>query len=225
MFLETLAQIDEDIFLAMHHFVRGDFMDNLMWLFSGRFIWIPMYIAIAWWITVKYGWRRAVTVAITLALAVYLADTVCAKVIRPMVERMRPANMDNPLSQYVSVVRDYRGGRFGFPSCHAANTFVLATFVAMMCRNVPTIVWMYVWALLNCFSRIYLGVHYVGDLLTGAVIGVMMGWLGWQAAMDVWPRLGAGHVQPERSRWDNPVNITGWGITAIIIFVSFFQSI
>lgn len=94
-----------------------------------------------------------------------------ASLIRPEVARLRPSNLENPLSEMVHIVNGYRGGSYGFPSCHAANTFGLAFFVVYLFRSRLLSTFILVWALVTCYSRAYLGVHYPGDLLAGAVLG------------------------------------------------------
>lgn len=174
---DFLGEIDEALFLFFHFLFRGPIADTVMWWISNRWIWIPMYVALLIWLIRRLGWKRAAIAVGCIALALTCADQVCANVIRPLVERMRPTHPDNPLSQLVVTVNDYRGGGYGFPSCHAANTFMLATFVLSVTRRRMIVIWMFVWALLNCLSRIYLGVHYPGDLLLGAVVGAFFGWI------------------------------------------------
>ena len=169
--LSMLDEADEAVFLALHHLVRSEAMDSFMWLMSDKLIWVPMYIALSWWIIVRFGWKRGGAVILAISLAALCADQTCSRLLRPLVERLRPANPDNPLSGFVYIVNEYRGGAYGFPSCHAANTFMLATFISLLARNRFLIGWMFVWAVLNCLSRIYLGVHYPGDILYGAIIG------------------------------------------------------
>lgn len=180
--LEMLNQIDEFLFLAMHNLMRGPVASEIWWMVSSRLVWVPMYMALAWWLCGTFGWRKAIVFAAAIGLGLLCADQVCASVIRPMVERLRPTHPDNPLSDFVVTVRGYRGSSFGFPSCHASNTMMLATFTAVCGRRFQRmIIWMFSWAVLNCLSRIYLGVHYPGDLLMGGFIGFIFG--------IVWARL------------------------------------
>ena len=88
-----------------------------------------------------------------------------------------PANPENPIVDLVHIVNGYRGGSYGFPSCHAANSFGLAMYVVFLFRKRWLSVFIITWAVLNCYTRIYLGVHYPGDLIVGGIIGGFGGWL------------------------------------------------
>ena len=168
--LEFLIDIDQSLMLALND-MHSAYMDGFMMLFSGRWVWVPMYAAIFVAVLWRYGWRRGLLLSLAVGLAVTIADQTCATLLRPLAERLRPANLDNPLSTMVHIVDGYRGGQYGFPSCHAANTFALAAAVAVLLRRRGVVAFLYAWALVTCYSRIYLGVHYPGDLLVGAIVG------------------------------------------------------
>ena len=146
-------------------------IDSFMMLFTGRFIWVPMYIAIVLMLLKTFGWKLTGVYVLALALAITLTDQTCATIIRPIVARLRPSNPENPLSELAILVDGYRGGRYGFPSCHSANSFALATFVSCLIRRPRMIAFIIGWAVLNSYTRLYLGVHYPGDLLVGAAMG------------------------------------------------------
>ena len=130
-----------------------------------------MYTALFYVIMRNFNWKVVLGCAVAITLTIVFADQVCATLIRPVVARLRPANLENPLSEYVQIVNGYRGGRYGFPSCHAANTFGLAFFIFYLFRQRALTWFIMGWAVLTCYSRSYLGVHYPGDLLTGAIVG------------------------------------------------------
>ena len=132
---------------------------------------VPLYAAILYVIVRNLHWKVAIGCAVAIALTITFADQMGATVIRPLVCRLRPANLENPVSEFVHIVNGYRGGRYGFPSCHAANTFGLAFFLFYLFRNRALNWFIMIWALLTCYSRSYLGVHYPGDLLAGALVG------------------------------------------------------
>lgn len=168
--IDFLINIDTDIFL----FLNGrhtPWLDNFMMAFTGRFLWTPLYLAMAILILKTFGHKLGWMYILALVCAIALTDQTCATFIRPAVERMRPSNPDNPLSAVVSVVDGYRGGAYGFPSCHAANSFALVTFIGLLLRRRRLSYFLIGWAVVNSYSRIYLGVHYPGDLLVGAAIG------------------------------------------------------
>ncbi len=219
---DIILQLDESIFLTLHHLHRSLFADDAMWLISSKWVWVPMYVALLYWISLNQGWKRAIVWTLAIVLAVAIADQVCASVIRPLVGRLRPTNLENPLSQLVLIVRDYRGGANGFPSCHAANTFALASVVALGFRNRYLTLWLLFWALINCLSRIYLGVHYPGDLLVGAVVGMLSGYLCVRLAGWVLSKWFPGNTRAGSVGFRNPVIIVGLITLAIILIVSLF---
>ncbi len=170
--LSGLVEMDADLLLAINGW-RAEWADFFMYAFSGRWIWVPMYAAIFYVIVRNFHWKVALGCVIAVALTITFADQVCATLIRPYIGRLRPANLENPLSEFVQIVNGYRGGRYGFPSCHAANTFGLAFFVFYLFRNQALTWFIMGWAVLTCYSRSYLGVHYPGDLLVGGIVGAV----------------------------------------------------
>ena len=179
--IEFLNNIDTSVFLAIngHH---SPFFDSFMMLFTGRFIWIPMYAMVLWIFFRGSNWKNALIYLGAIALTIALTDQTCASLIRPAVERLRPSNLANSLSELTYTVNEYRGGRYGFPSCHSANSFALATFMSLFVRKRGFTVFIFAWALLNSYSRLYLGVHYPGDLLVGGIIGSIFAMLCYTVA-------------------------------------------
>lgn len=169
-FILWLSDIDDRLLLIVNG-AHSPFFDAVMWCISGRWIWVPFYAVLAYLLFRRMSWKRASICLVTIGLIILAADQTCATLIRPEIGRLRPANLNNPLSSFVHVVNGYRGGRYGFPSCHAANTFALAVFMSLVIRHKWFTVMMFSLAFIVSYSRMYLGVHYFGDLFCGATIG------------------------------------------------------
>ena len=103
-----------------------------------------------------------------------LADQFASNLCKPYFMRFRPTH--DPMIMYmVDTVDNYRGGLYGFISSHAANTFAVAIYITMLFKDFRVSFSMFVWAMITSFSRIYLGVHYPGDVVCGALAGIIIG--------------------------------------------------
>ena len=168
--IDWLNAIDTDCFLWLNG-CHSVYFDHFMWLVSSRASWALLLLALLL-VLRQRGWRFALLVVACIALAVLLADQVSSGLIKHWVERPRPSH--NPdMEGLVHLVRDYRGGPFGFVSSHAANAFAVTVLLGRMLANRLLNVLLLLWAALQCYSRIYLGVHYPGDILGGMLVGLM----------------------------------------------------
>ena len=173
---DHLNDIDTDVLLAVNG-MHNAFQDALWWMVSAK--WSSLLIIITLiWVLLHQNRRHALLALAMLALALLVADQISSGLIKQLVERLRPTH-DPVLGDAVHIVNGYRGGLYGFVSSHAANSFAAATFIALLFRNRAVTIGMTVWALLQCYSRIYLGVHYPGDILGGLTVGLLSGWLVW----------------------------------------------
>jgi undecaprenyl-diphosphatase len=184
--LERLGTLDKNFFLWLNSF-HSPFFDKVMWFISGRVEWLPLYLILIGYIIYKYRWR-SIAIVIAIIIAVSLADQLAVKAFKEVFQRLRPTH--NPeIQNLVHIVKDYRGGMYGFVSNHAANTFALAVFLCLLFRNKYFIVSIVGWAIIVSYSRIYLGVHYPGDIIGGAFLGIFIGWLIYYLYLKVDTRL------------------------------------
>lgn len=174
--IEILTSLDNQILL----FFNGNhtpLLDEFMSLITGKWIWIPFYVFLLDLLFKKLGPKKAVYALLAVTLAIVMADQICASVIRPWAGRLRPCNPDNPIYGMITLVKDIHPGGYSWPSCHAANTFALATVLSLVLRTRKTAVFMFAWAIMVSISRLYLGVHYPTDILSGAAFGIAFGYL------------------------------------------------
>lgn len=174
--LDYLNDIDTEVLLAINGW-HSAFQDAFWWLISAKWASALLVLALAW-ILLHQNRRHAVLVLAMLVLTFVLADQLSSGLVKPLVERLRPT-WDHSLDNMVHTVNNYRGGMFGFASSHAANSFAASMLIALIMRHRLVTISMFTWALLQCYSRVYLGVHYPGDILGGIVIGTLVGWLTW----------------------------------------------
>lgn len=169
--LSMLKAADTMVFLTVnsHH---NAYFDSVMWLISGKLIWVPMYASLFFVLLKNYPYKVVFAILLAIGVVILFTDSFTAQVIRPWVCRLRPSNLDNPVSGMVHVVDGYRGGAYGFPSNHASNTWGLAFFITFLFRRYKLTFFFFLWALLVCYSRMYLGVHYFGDLLIGSLLAL-----------------------------------------------------
>ena len=207
--IEWLGGIDNDTFVWLNS-MRSDFADTFCLMFSGKFIWVPMYAAILYTFFRDFKWQQAVLFIIGVALTITLADQLGAHVLRPIFERPRPSNPASPVFWMVHLVDGHSaGGDFGFPSCHAANTFALATLVSFYLKRRATVIFLFIWAIITCYSRIYLAAHYPGDLLAGALLGAAVAYVVYLLTMFVGHRLAMIRYKDLETRV-RPVFLNSW---------------
>ena len=213
--IEYLNGIDADALLAVNG-LHDMFQDAFWWMVTAKWSSLLLVLALAW-ILLHQNRRHALLVLAMLVLSILVADQVSSGLIKHLVERLRPTH-DPTLESMVHVINGYRGGLYGFVSSHAANSFAVTTLIALVMRHRVVTLSMFTWALLQCYSRVYLGVHYPGDILGGIIVGVLAGWLVWQLMRWIerrW-RIPQGHY----TRPDAIVMAASLGITVIGLLIA-----
>lgn len=176
--LESLIALDKELLLICNS-THTAWLDSYFWMVTARwlnaFVALPLLVIMGMYINARRSWGavlEALLLLLALFLAVLIADQVASSIFKPMFQRLRPSH-DTSLS--VVLVNGYHGGRYGFVSSHAANTFAAAVLLLNIFRNRYFTVAILMWAVLVSYSRIYLGVHFPGDILCGALLGVLVG--------------------------------------------------
>ncbi len=167
--MHELAELDRDLFLFLND-LNAPWLDQTMFFLTNTLVWLPLYAYLMFLIYRKYGLSSWI-VLIGIALTIALSDQITSSILKPLFERLRPSR-DPSLEGMVHIVNGYRGGLYGFASSHAANTFGVAAFLSVLFyRDKKGIVALFAWAAFVSYTRIYLGVHYPGDIMVGAIIG------------------------------------------------------
>jgi undecaprenyl-diphosphatase len=174
--MEQLLTLDEQLFLLLNR-QHNTFFDPIMYWASNEFFWIPMYILLFIFFLRRYG-SFAWYIFICIALLITSSDQLSSNLIKNLVERPRPSHA-LPLIGKVHLSKAGPGGEYGFVSSHAANTFALAIFLGLLLppqdRGIKY--FLFGWAALVSYSRIYNGVHYPGDILGGILLGGLLAYL------------------------------------------------
>lgn len=176
--LEYLVELDKELFLFLNDF-HSPVLDPIMLFITDKLVWLPLYLYLGYLIFKDYG-REGWLVLLGITLTIIVADQVTSTFMKPYFARLRPSH-EPSFESLVHVVDNYRGRKFGFASGHAANTFGAATFLSLLfAKKTKWIFMLFLWAAIISYSRIYLGVHYPGDILVGSLVGVFAGFAGFK---------------------------------------------
>jgi undecaprenyl-diphosphatase len=171
--LENELELERELFF----FLNGSdsaFWDTFWWTVSGKWVWLPLYAILLFFLVYKQPAKVIICRIIAIILVIVLCDQIASGIFKPLFHRFRPTHHPDFQAQ-VDIVRGYRGGLYGFMSSHAANTFGLATFTALLFKNKWFTFVIVTFAVMNSYSRIYLGVHFVSDVVAGALLGIAVG--------------------------------------------------
>lgn len=174
--LKWLNDLDKEglLLINRHHSL---FWDKIMWFASGDTSWIPFYILLTFLLIIYYRKKSWLIIILIIPLVV-CTDQLAATVIRSMEIRMRPSHIPG-IENLLHFVNNYRGGTIGFISAHACNVSGLAIYLSLITKQktkwLPYL--LLAWSLLVCYSRVYLGVHFPGDVIIAIFFGSCIGWL------------------------------------------------
>ena len=168
-----LVRLDQQLLLYLNS-LNSPFWDQVMYAISGKFLWIPLYLAILIYLGYTYK-RKFLVILLFIILGITIADQTSVHLFKNMFQRLRPCH-EPALEGMVHLVRGECGGLYGFVSSHATNSFFVAVFSLLFIRRRWYTVSIIIWALVVGYSRIYLGVHYPGDVICGSLLGALVGW-------------------------------------------------
>ena len=176
MDFSTIQNIDFQV-LQWFNGSNNVILDQLALVLTSGFTWIPLYVVL--FIVVMRNNETMMQIGLVVGaalLCILFADGFSDGIIKPLAERWRPSN--DPLVKYsVQVVDNLRMKDYSFCSAHAANTMSIAVFFSLLVRSRMLTITMIVWSLVNCWTRLYLGVHYPLDIATGLLLGSVVGFL------------------------------------------------
>ena len=177
--LEQILVWERDLFLTLNG-CHTPYWDEVMWLYSGKAVWLPLAVFIILVLAYKKNWKEVLFILLGIALTITLCDQFASGICKPLFHRFRPTHHPDFMDA-VKTVFDYRGGRYGFISSHAANAFGFAVSSYMAFRNDKRLkykgyaAWIFFWAAMVSLSRIFVGKHYAGDVTAGIVAGTLIG--------------------------------------------------
>lgn len=172
--IRWLKEIDYSLFFLINKRLSFSWLDNIMLILRQAYTWIPLYL---FFLLFFYANCRKVLLPVIIlsALTFSITDFASASILKPLIGRLRPCH--DPLIEASINNIAACGGMFGMPSSHASNHFGLATFWFLIIKHTVAQkwYWLWLWATLICYSQVYAGVHFPGDIFAGALLGVAVG--------------------------------------------------
>jgi len=174
--IDKIKSIDESLFLALNE-IHSQFFDFIFFWASNKYIWIPLYLILLFLLYKNYK-KETLFITFTLIALIATSDLISVHCFKNVFMRLRPCH-EPSLQGLVHIVNNKCGGSFGFYSSHASNHFALAVMLNHFLKphyKYFTVL-IFPWAAIISYSRIYLGVHYPGDVISGAIMGIFLGWV------------------------------------------------
>jgi len=171
--VESLNQIDHSMFFFLNG-LHCSFLDPLIYWGTQSLVWIPLYLLLLFIVIRNFKWRT-LWILLFAALMILVSDQL-SNLFKEWISRPRPTH--EPGLPGIHTVHGYTGGEHGFYSAHASNTMALAIFLIFLLKDRYKILTLllFLWALFMGYTRIYLGVHFPGDIVAGFIIGGLIGY-------------------------------------------------
>ena len=203
--LEQLLVWERDAFFMLNG-SDSAFLDRFMWIYSGKAVWLPLAFFILVVLCYKKNWKEWLLILLAIVLTITLCDQFASHVCKPIFTRFRPTH-------------------HGFISSHAANAFGFATLMALIFRNKLFGWTIFFWAILTSYTRIYLGVHFITDIIPGALSGLLFGYLVYLLYLYIRPKLipADSWVRPEAIYSDTRKRLITYAIWLTILLIALFN--
>lgn len=180
-------------------------LDQMVQILTSGLTWIPLYVMLFFVVMRNNETMGQIALVVGSAIfCVLFADGLVDGIIKQLAERWRPSN-DPTFKYMVQVVDDIRLKGYSFSSAHAANTMSLAVFFSLLIRSKMLTITLVIWSLINCWTRLYLGVHYPSDILCGMIIGIIVGILVYLLYYKIYLR-----ISPKINYISNQYTSTGY---------------
>ncbi|MDD2488578.1 MAG: phosphatase PAP2 family protein [Bacteroidales bacterium] len=178
--MKTLLDKDKEFFYLING-NRSEFFDYIFAFLSHNLSFVILILGAFVFLSIKEYKKQFWILIILIALSFLLADRISVLCFKDVFERLRPSHALEGVNLVKlnswNLIYDYKGGQFGFVSSHAANAFSLATIFSLLGKKYKIFsLIMFLWAILVGYSRVYCGVHYLGDVICGALLGVLIGY-------------------------------------------------
>ncbi len=177
--VESILPYERSLFFLINH-SNTTFLDNFMWLASKTQAWIPLFALLLVLLVRNKNKREWFAIIVVITLVFVFCDQFSSSVCKPIFTRLRPTHHPD-FAEEVRTLFNYRGGKYGFISSHASNAFGFATISALLFKKRCYTIAIFTIAFIISYSRVYLGVHFISDVVTGALSGVVIGSLMYQA--------------------------------------------
>lgn len=218
--MDELIAFDKSLLLSWNG-SDSLFLDGFMWMYSSTWMWVPLALYLLFLFFSNNDIRNVIVLLVLVALLFVASDRISSGLIKPFFLRLRPTH-DPEIGTFIDTVRNYRGGMYGFVSSHSANAFAIWSFTALLFKNYAYSLVMLLWALLLGYSRIYLGVHFPGDVFCGALLGIAIGVIFYRVYVFLSSKLSVPMGDGHGNRYSKEITPSGYSKKQLHGFLSLF---
>lgn len=220
--LERILHYERDAFFLLNG-SGSVYLDHFMFLFSSKAVWYPLALFFLFFLCYKKNWKEVLFVLLAIVLVITLCDQFASSFCKPFFERYRPTSHPDFMDQ-VKTVFGYRSGKYGFISSHAANAFGFATFTALLFKHKLYGYTIFAWSVITAYTRVYLGVHFISDIVCGALAGLFFGYIVYYLYVFARKKiLGSDLVSPQYLYSNRDKNLIAGAIYVSVVIMLIFN--